>query len=286
MCCGAIVRAIESFFKLILKSIQWVFFAFNALLVVFGLISFALFIYIFFEGDGDFRAELADEVGLDYRTFNILWLIAEIFIGIAEFFAWTGCRASGVNLNLLCFKTGKKSQCGLTIYSCATMIIGLALLIGASWVANQGFSSDFESLLHQIELPNPSMSSFSNSTVDFEAAHECCGIDFIEASELVDGQAPPCGQWQNNIPFGCECPEDKIGSNLCMNATYAQQEFHCVTTVPIYSQGCIAEMTSNLDFLITAFSLGGFLTSLVMIICSILSLILCCAVDDDMKILG
>ena len=117
MCFGTINRCLEGFFRAILKSIQWIFFIVNIGLVIFGLTSFGLFIYTIFWGDGEYQDQLAEELDVDTRTFKALWLVAEVLIGIAELFAWTGCKASGVNLNCLCFKTGKKSVCGLTIYS-------------------------------------------------------------------------------------------------------------------------------------------------------------------------
>lgn len=277
MCFGTINRCLEGFFRAILKSIQWIFFIVNIGLVIFGLTSFGLFIYTIFWGDGEYQDQLAEELDVDTRTFKALWLVAEVLIGIAELFAWTGCKASGVNLNCLCFKTGKKSVCGLTIYSIFTISSGLALLVISGWVSGQDFATGFDQKLQKLVLPSPADSAFSNSTIEFQQAHECCGISY-----RTEGVTDTCGQWVENIPFGCDC--DPNVDEKCMPSSLATENYSCVlddSTEGIWSDGCITDMTANFEFIINSFVYGGFLTACALIVSGLVSLLICCAVEDD-----
>jgi len=300
--CTPVVSCLEKIFTGTLKILQYIFFLANLLLWIAGMIFLVFDLYLIINrfvgiGEVDVIAEVSDYLGGDAQSFKIVMLIASILIGVFELFAFTGCKSSGVNLNCLCFKTGKKSSCGLTLYGVATTLLGLGLIVGSSFLTGLELSENLSLNLANVTIPSvheydlDEADAFTKAIVKFQGNRECCGISFNNTNATPSSlETPTCGQWQSNQPYGCECVPDSENSESCLPLAEAADLFGCsfpydANYTSIYVNGCAEVMTEGLEYILEIFTSMAYVVGIFMILAGLTAVLLCCALrtDDEQK---
>lgn len=295
MCINTVVKCCESIFTGFLKLLQYIFFWANLLLWLIGLGFLIVDLYLIINrfvgiGEFDFVSELADYLNIDASELKIILLIASVLIGLFEMFAFTGCKSAGVNLNCLCCKTGKKSTCGLALYGTFTLICGIGLIVGSGLIKKYDPVSLLDGQLENLVIPNlDSGETFTSAVIQFQDKRSCCGVKFNSTVENMY----TCGQWQDNIPFGCDCTPTADNSDTCILKSQATELYACQFgpsntdyingTDYIYIDGCGEVMTASLKEYVDIFQIMAVIVGVSMLIGGIIAIFLCCGLKSEQE---